>query len=96
MRVQIQVLQPEPDFQNLLQSDGWQISIAPDGSMLAVHPAVVSEPGARARLNRLGLLTSVKLRIHFDSSSPSCAMPHGSIGGPRRSPKSRESSPIFS
>ena len=91
MKVQIRMLQPEPDLKDSLLKDGWQVSFEPDGSVLAIHPAVVSEPGARARLHRLGLLTSVKLRIHFDSISTSSG---GQVGwsptGPHRRLKSEE------
>jgi hypothetical protein len=85
MKVQIHMLQPQPHLKDSLQKDGWLVSYEPDGRVLAVHPEVVSEPAARARLYRLGLLTSVRIRIHFDNTSRSNGGPTGeSFGGRRR------------
>jgi hypothetical protein len=73
MKVQIWILQSGSDCKDALAKDGWDLSVEPDGSVLAEHPAVVSEPEARARLNRLGMLTSRELSIRFSSHSSAFA-----------------------
>jgi hypothetical protein len=69
MKVQIRIMQSGSDFQVAMEKDGWDLCVEPDGSVVAEHPAVVSEPGARARLHRLGLLTSRELSIRFSGHS---------------------------
>ncbi len=66
MRIAIECLQPGPDISNRLQRDGWTVEQVEDRLLLADHPSVSSEEGARLRLHRLGLLTSGRLRIHFN------------------------------
>jgi hypothetical protein len=65
MNVHINLLRPD-DFRTALRKDGWVIrATAKEKELDATHPEVNDESAARARLNRLGLLTSGFLRIEF-------------------------------
>lgn len=66
MKVAIQRLHPAPDIAGKLERDGWHVESTDDGLLMADHPHASSEPLARMRLQHLGLLTSGRLRIHFD------------------------------
>jgi hypothetical protein len=49
-----------------LRGDGWQLQGEPGGPVTGTHPDVPDEAAARSRLDRLGLLISRSLRIHFE------------------------------
>ncbi|MBM4073520.1 MAG: hypothetical protein FJ271_32045 [Planctomycetes bacterium] len=66
MRIAIECLQPGADIGKRLQRDGWAVEQVDDRLLLADHPGVSSESAARIRLHQVGLLTSGRLRIHFN------------------------------
>lgn len=66
MKIAIECLQPGPDISNRLERDGWTVEQVDERLLLAEHPGVSNESMARIRLHHLGLLTSGRLRIHFD------------------------------
>lgn len=49
----------------MLERDGWAIESDGD-AFFANNPDVADEPAARNRLDRLGLLTSARVRIEFE------------------------------
>src|SRR5262245_66457244 len=65
MRVFFQPLHECPDLGAILRADGWRVEGPPRHGFLAEHPSVTDEEAARGRLDRLGLLNSVRLRIEF-------------------------------
>jgi hypothetical protein len=65
MRVLIRPLGACRDPGRVLRADGWSLEGLPGEAVLAGHPRVADEEAARARLNRLGLLTSAGVRIEF-------------------------------
>jgi hypothetical protein len=66
MLVRIQVLKKCSEVRELLCEDGWDVDEEGAGALVATHPRAGDQPAARARLRRLGLLTSARLRIEFD------------------------------
>jgi hypothetical protein len=61
----------DDDFRDSLLEDGWVILADKGNEELDVaHPEVTNERAARARLHRLGLLTSGAIRIEFRPSRP--------------------------
>jgi hypothetical protein len=68
MDVHFEVLAKGHSPQALLEENGWRV--AEDGAdhFTASHPDVEDQPVARNRLQKMGLLTSVRLRIEFGPS----------------------------
>jgi hypothetical protein len=66
MHVHVQMMRPADDLRTALLRDGWQLVAEHPRGFSVSHPLVSDGEGARARLNRLGLLTSPRLRIDFD------------------------------
>jgi hypothetical protein len=66
MVVHIRVLTRSPEVRELLCQNGWDVDEEGADALVATHPRVGDQPAARARLWRLGLLTSPRLRIAFD------------------------------
>src|SRR6516164_776292 len=65
MRLRIQLLHQREAVKDCLQRDGWNLEGESRDTLSACHAAVGSEPAARRRLHKLGLLTSANLRIEF-------------------------------
>jgi hypothetical protein len=65
MRVRFQPLQTWVNLQRVLRADGWHFEGDSQDVVIAEHPNVADESAVRKRLGRLGLLTSVGLRIEF-------------------------------
>jgi hypothetical protein len=65
MVVHIHVLRGPHEVARALRQDGWTLDEATPISFEATHPRVDDQAAARARLYRLGLLTSSRLRIEF-------------------------------
>jgi hypothetical protein len=65
MVVHIRVLTRSPEVHELLREHGWDVDEDGADVLVATHPRVEDQPAARARLWRLGLLTSPRLRIEF-------------------------------
>jgi hypothetical protein len=65
MNLHLEPLRHAGDVKGLLRDDGWLLQQEPDGWLLASHPRVRDEAGARSRLQDLGLLTCSSLRIEF-------------------------------
>jgi hypothetical protein len=65
MRVLFQPFRWRVDLRRILQADGWTLEGGRGDSFFAENPGVPDEAAARRRLNRLGLLTSPRLRIVF-------------------------------
>ncbi len=65
MKVQIQMLKRVPRLRERMRRDGWKLEFQNDESLVACHPQVQDSDDARQRLDRLGLLTSQAMRIHF-------------------------------
>jgi hypothetical protein len=71
--VHIQVLRRFHDLARVLQRDGWSIDEATPKTLEVTHREVDDRAAARARLHRLDLLTSRRLRIEFDPDYlPAC------------------------
>ncbi len=69
MRVQLSPLRHGNDYRVALRKDGWLVLGADSAECIEViHPEVADQSAARARLDRLGLLTSPFLRIRFDAA----------------------------
>jgi hypothetical protein len=65
MQIRIEFLGAAARLEEALRSDGWQLSGAGPGGVIASHAEVPDEATARQRLDRLGLLTSPLLRVEF-------------------------------
>lgn len=65
MELQIQLRCDGAAMVERLQRDGWRIEAKTPHSLSAFHPEVASQPEARQRLHRLGLLTSRTMQITF-------------------------------
>jgi hypothetical protein len=65
MRVLFQPFRGHVELKRILQTDGWTLESGQDDAVLAEHAGVTDEAAARSRLDRLGLLTSGRLRIVF-------------------------------
>jgi hypothetical protein len=65
MVVHIRVLARSPEVREMLCESGWDVDEEGTDGLVATHPQVEDQPAARARLWRLGLLTSPRLRIEF-------------------------------
>src|SRR5262249_3611220 len=65
MKVRIQLLYRGEVVTMRLLHDGWRLTAESINTLTASHVAVDTEPAARRRLNRLGLLTSACMRIAF-------------------------------
>jgi hypothetical protein len=65
MKVRIEMLAFFGQVKDRLQGDGWEIERQDATGFWIRHASVPSESLARARLNRLGLLTSAAVRIEF-------------------------------
>jgi hypothetical protein len=65
MHLHIQLLRDPDGLRGVLRRDGWKVRTGPHEAVVAVHPDVPDDAAARARLHRLGLLTSSSLRIEF-------------------------------
>jgi hypothetical protein len=65
MRVYFQPLGRHAGLRRILQADGWLLKGDRGDAFLAEHPGVADQAAARRRLDRLGLLTSSRLRIAF-------------------------------
>jgi hypothetical protein len=75
MKVYIEMLRSSARLVKALEADGWRLETAHQGAVLAGHPHLHDEAGARGRLNELGLLTSSAVRIEFPPSSPRASAP---------------------
>jgi hypothetical protein len=78
MKLRLESSLPAASLKEKFERDGWRVDQAKDGSMLASHGEIVSEPVARLHLQQMGLLTSAKLRIEFLVSSS-----HRKMNAPR-------------
>jgi hypothetical protein len=68
MLTRFQFLQEPAGLLQARRGDGWQLQGEPSGPVTGTHPDVADEVAARYRLDRLGLLISRPLRIHFEHS----------------------------
>jgi hypothetical protein len=75
MKVYIEMLRSSATLLKTLEADGWRLEAAHKGAVLAGHPHLHDQAGARGRLNELGLLTSSALRIEFFPSPPGQSEP---------------------
>jgi hypothetical protein len=57
------------DIRRLLTDHGWQVTEAGPGRFLASHPEAGDQQSARAKLDRLDLLTSNRLHVEFGPSA---------------------------
>jgi len=69
MKVHMSYLRTSHDFRETLRNDGWKITTDTSGGLEVTHPQLRDEKSTRARLHRLGLLTSGSLRIEFARES---------------------------
>jgi hypothetical protein len=67
MRVCIEVLRNDANVRDALERDGWRQRDVTASKVEMSHPEIRDEEAARTRLSQLGLLTSNKLRIHFQA-----------------------------
>jgi hypothetical protein len=65
MIVYIEALHHPHALRARLEADGWTLTAASAGGLLARHRDLPDEPALRRRLNALGLLTSPGVRIEF-------------------------------
>jgi hypothetical protein len=65
MRVHIQLLRGAVELKEQLRRSGWIVESVQDGTLVASHEGVTDERDARLHFQRLGLLTSSQVRIHF-------------------------------
>jgi hypothetical protein len=70
MVVHIHALRRSQELARVLRDDGWEVEEGAPRFFEATHPDVDDQPTARARLLRLDLLTSPRLRIEFDPQRP--------------------------
>jgi len=68
VKVDIQMLRPSEKLLGLLSHDGWALESSQELALCVSHPQVADQEQARHRLDRLGLLTSGRLRIEFRPS----------------------------
>jgi hypothetical protein len=68
MLTRFQFLHEPTGLLTALRGDGWHLQGEPSGPFTGTHPDVADEAAARYRLDRLGLLISRSLRIHFEHS----------------------------
>jgi hypothetical protein len=66
MVVHIHVLKRSAEVRQVLCENGWDVEEEGADVLVATHPRVGDQLAARARLWRLGLLTSPQLRIDFE------------------------------
>jgi hypothetical protein len=66
MPFHVRIVTKSPEVCKSLRVDRWHVRHESTDTLLATHPEVKDERAARARLLRLGLLTSVQLRIQFE------------------------------
>src|SRR5262245_31593057 len=77
MRVLIRPIGARRDLGRVLRADVWSLEGLPGEAILAGHPRVADEEAARARLNRLGLLSPPG---SASSSYPPAEPPKRSVG----------------
>jgi hypothetical protein len=65
MKLQLRFRHHPARLQERLHKDGWELERGSGEAYFAWHPQVIDEGAARARLYRLGLLTSNALYIEF-------------------------------
>jgi hypothetical protein len=65
VKVDIQMFRPSEELRRLLSHDGWTLESSQELALCVSHPQVADQEQARHRLDRLGLLTSGRLRIEF-------------------------------
>jgi hypothetical protein len=82
MLVHIRELTRSPQVARVLREHGWDVAQESADELVATHPEVKDQPAARARLWRLGLLTSPRLRIEFGTTHPP-ACPRVGVGSSR-------------
>jgi hypothetical protein len=65
MDVHFETAGASADLRAYLEAHGWRLDEGDDNHFTARHPNAEDQPAARQKLNRLGLLTSGRLRIEF-------------------------------
>lgn len=68
MQIRFDSARHETAVRGLLRADGWELEGPVTGAFWASHAEAADQSSARSRLQQLGLLTSARLRIEFDSS----------------------------
>jgi hypothetical protein len=74
MIIDLEILGRNADVRAALLKDGWRLEPRERDQYVASHQAVPDEPTARLRLDKVGLLTSSKVRIRFPL--PRLSRPH--------------------
>jgi hypothetical protein len=65
MDIYFEVVRGRADLPALLRANGWRLDEAAGNRVTASHPDITDQPSARQKLDRMGLLTSGRLRIEF-------------------------------
>jgi hypothetical protein len=65
MDVHFEAVKGPAGLRALLEANGWRLDEGEGDHFTARHPDVMDQPTARQKLNRMGLLTSARLRIEF-------------------------------
>jgi hypothetical protein len=65
MKMHIESVRHAGSLKEQLVREGWRVDNAQGGGFLISHGEIASELDARQRLQRMGLLTSGKVRIEF-------------------------------
>jgi hypothetical protein len=70
MEVYFETVGGSADLRELLESHGWRLDEGEGNHFTARHTDAEDQPAARQKLDRLGLLTSGRLRIEFGPTKP--------------------------